>query len=455
MLDSFQSDLLKIERTKKPIRGSLAVAGSSNQVTKAIMASLLTDDDVHLHQTPRVEERQSVLKLLQSLGGKVDELDSHSLKLNANELNQFEVPKDLSKRNRISVLSLPGLLHRFGQASLPKELGGDQIGSRPVNFHLDALQKMGAICEEEADVYNLSIPNGLKGVCLNLPFPSVMTTENVLLAASVAKGRSVIQNAAIEPEVLALVRMLQTMGADISYTSNRTFVIEGQKSLRGTTCYLMPDRNEAVSYACLALATGGEILLENVKHEDIFSFLNLIQRMGGCFESRPEGMLVKSPGVEKLQGVFVEVEVPPGFMTDWQQPLMVLLTQAQGVSLVHETIFESRLNFTEDLVKMGAQITLYAKCLGEAPCRFKNQNHLHSAVVLGRTPLTGHSFHLRTDIRSGMALVIAGCIAQGQTFLSNAKELQRKYEDLVKKLNQLGVDAAWVKPSLSRRSSHS
>lgn len=424
------------------MRGSLKISGSSNQVTKAIIATILTDESVFLHNTPLVSERDSVLSLFEELGGTFEFLTDRSLRLNAKDIRLNQIPQFIAQKNRIAVLTLAPLLHRFGRVSLPKSLGGDVIGSRPVDFHLNALQKMGASLKETDDFYELFVQGELQGAFVTLPFPSVMTTETVLLASVKAKGRSVIQNAAIEPEVLALVRMLQTMGADITYTANRTFIVEGQKKMKGTTCYLIPDRNEAISYACLVLAAKGEVFLEGLSHEMLFSFLNVIQRMGAEFEVTPQGLYIRR--YQDLKGVFVETEVHPGFMTDWQQPFSTVLTQAQGVSLVHETIFESRLSYTEDLVKMGANINLYSKCLGEAPCRFKNRNHLHSAVIIGPTPLEGQSFHLRTDIRSGMALVIAGAVAKGITFLSNIQELERKYENLLGQLNHLGVDASWV-----------
>jgi UDP-N-acetylglucosamine 1-carboxyvinyltransferase len=310
-----------------------------------------------------------------------------------------------------------------------------------VGFHVKGLAEMGAHVETTDDAYHFSVDEGgLHGAHLVLPFPSVMTTEHLIMTATRARGRTVIENAATEPEIIELVKMLQLMGADIMVDAHRTIVVQGVKRLKGCEIQCMVDRNQAVSFACAALATGGDVLLGGVGHEPIYSFLNFIQRMGAEFEVTPEGVRVSAPRGKPLAATHVEVEVHPGFMTDWQQPFTVLFTQAQGTSVLHETIFESRLGYTRFLSEMGANITLFAKCLGEVPCRFRGRNHIHSAIVQGPTPLTAGEFQLPTDIRAGMCLVVAGLVAQGTTVLSNIQELQRKYDHLVQKLGALGAD---------------
>jgi UDP-N-acetylglucosamine 1-carboxyvinyltransferase len=234
------------------------------------------------------------------------------------------------------------------------------------------------------------------------------------------------------------------MGADITINANRTYVIQGVAKLKGCEIRIMPDRNEAVSFACAALATAGDVLLQKIPHDPLYSFLNYIQRMGAEFKVNSEGIYITSPKGKRLQQSHIEVEVHPGFMTDWQQPFMVLFTQANGISILHETIFEDRLGYTEYLNKMGANINLFSTCLGEVPCRFKNKNHIHSAIIHGPTPLQGGNFKLPTDIRAGMCLVIAGLVASGTTLLSNIQELQRKYDNIVEKLNNMGGDVTLV-----------
>jgi UDP-N-acetylglucosamine 1-carboxyvinyltransferase len=436
-----QSNVMEIRGGRRLTGGKVAVAGSSNQVTKCIIASLLTDEEVVVSGAPEVNERKVVLELFEFLGGRVDELDEHTLRLSARGVNQPRIPAELCRKNRISVLSAGPLLHRFREVVIGSALGGDQIGRRPVDFHLKGLEEMGAQVETVGNNYHFRVGDaGLHGAHLKLPFPSVMTTEHLVMTATIARGRTVIENAATEPEIIELVKMLQKMGADIMVDAHRTIVVQGVPKLKGCELRCMVDRNQAVSFACAALATGGDVLLEGVGHDPIYSFLNYIQRMGAEFRVSAEGVRVSAP--RPLTATHIEVEVHPGFMTDWQQPFTVLFTQATGTSVLHETIFEDRLGYTRFLSQMGANITLFAKCLGEVPCRFRGRNHIHSAIIQGPTKLSAGSFELPTDIRAGMCLVAAGLVAQGTTRLSNIHELQRKYDHLVQKLCALGADVS-------------
>jgi UDP-N-acetylglucosamine 1-carboxyvinyltransferase len=438
--------IMEIRGGQRLSGGRVEVAGSSNQVTKCIIASLLTDEDVIVEAAPEVNERKMVADLFQFLGGTVEELDHSTLKLNARGVNCNTIPQELCRRNRISVLTAGPLLHRFRELTIANTLGGDQIGRRPVDFHIKGLQEMGAEIEMTPEAYHFKVgPAGLHGAHLTLPFPSVMTTEHLIMTATLAKGRTVIENAATEPEIIELVKMLQRMGADIMVDAHRTIVVQGVPKLNGCHLRCMVDRNQAVSFACAALATGGDVLLAGVTHDSIYSFLNHIQRMGADFTVTNEGVRVAAP--RPLQASHIEVEVHPGFMTDWQQPFMVLFTQAAGTSVLHETIFEDRLAYTQFLVQMGANINLFRKCLGELPCRFRGRNHVHSAIIQGPTPLHAGEFVLPTDIRAGMCLVVAGLVASGVTRLANIQELERKYDHLVQKLCALGADVSVVSPS--------
>lgn len=430
----------------KPLKGgAIDVSGSSNQVTKCIIASLLTDEDIIIKDAPLVDERLNVEALVKRLGANVEHLDDETIRINSKNLNCHDIPKEICEQNRISILTVGPLLHRFKKVRIYGALGGDKIGKRPVNFHLNALKQMGAVVEEDGNYYNISVGDeGLSGAHIVLPFPSVMTTENILISAAKANGRTIIENAAIEPEVFELAKMLQKMGADIRFTPNRTILVQGQPTLKGCELRCMIDRNHAVSFALAALATGGDVLLRKVTHESVFSFINFIQGMGAKFKINSEGLYVEAPNKNAFKSAHIEVDVHPGFMTDWQQPFMVLFTQASGMSILHETVFENRLGYTDFLNEMGAQITLTNACLGETPCRFKNRNFVHSAMVHGPTPLEGRDFVLPTDIRAGKCLVIAGLVAQGTTNLENVKELSRKYDNLVPKLQQMGADISMV-----------
>ena len=433
--------ILRINGGKALKGGVVSIAGSSNQVTKCIIAALLTDDDVLVRNVPDVDERFSIEELFRHLGGAIAHVDHDVIRLNARSVDRTSIDRNFCQKNRISILCAGPLLHRFGKVSLHGVFGGDKIGKRPVNFHIDGLAKMGARVEYEEGVYHLSVEGkGLEGAHIVLPYPSVMTTENLLITATRAHGRTIIENAAIEPEVIELTKMLQKMGADITWDAHRTFIVEGVDLLRGCEHECMFDRNQAVSFAVAALATGGDVLLKNVTHDPVYTFLNFVQRMGARFRFDDDGLFIKACRPEELKGTHIEVDVHPGYMTDWQQPFMVLFTQANGISVLHETVFEERLQYTEFLNRMGARISLSSKCLGELPCRYKNKNYVHSAIIQGATPLTGCNFRLPTDIRAGMCLVIAGLVASGETRLANIREIQRKYDNLVPKLNEMGAD---------------
>lgn len=436
---------LRIVGGKKLSGGQISIAGSSNQVTKCIIASMLTDEPVLIKGAPDVDERKIVEGLYRYLGGEVITHDTDVIEVCAKTMDKWAISEEICRKNRISILCAGPLLKRFGKVSFFGALGGDKIGRRPVDFHIQGLEMMGAHVERTGNQYHLSVNElGLHGAHISLPFPSVMTTENLLIAATIARGRTIIENAAIEPEIFELCLMLQKMGADITQTPNRTFIIEGVKNLNGCELRCMFDRNQVVSFAAAALATGGDVLIENVSHGPVFSFLNFIQRMGAEFNVSSKGLFVKAPSSRALKGVHIEVEVHPGFMTDWQQPFMVIFTQALGVSILHETVFEERLGYTSYLNEMGANISLSSKCLGESPCRFRNHNFVHSAIIQGPTPLHGHDFALPTDIRAGKCLVIAGLAAEGVTQLSNIHELTRKYDNLVPKLQAMGGDIELV-----------
>ncbi|MEW5851267.1 MAG: UDP-N-acetylglucosamine 1-carboxyvinyltransferase [Myxococcota bacterium] len=436
-----KESIIEINGGRRLTGGRVSVAGSSNQVTKSIIAALLTNEDVLIKGAPEVNERKMVEELFAFLGGRVEHVDTATVRLNARGVTTANIPDDLCRRNRISVLAAGPLLHRFREVSIANTLGGDKIGKRPVDFHVKGLQEMGAHVETEGGRYQFSVgEEGLHGAHIVLPFPSVMTTEHLIMTATLARGRTIIENAATEPEIIELVKMLQKMGADIMVDAHRTFVIQGVQKLKGCELRCMVDRNQAVSFACAALATGGNVLLEKVPHDPVYSFLNYIQRMGAEFRVNSEGVYVSAPAGRPLTGTHIEVEVHPGFMTDWQQPFMVLFTQASGVSVLHETIFEDRLAYTRFLTDMGANITLFSRCLGEVPCRFRGRNHVHSGIIQGPTELHARDFKLPTDIRAGMCLVVAGLVARGTMRLSNIQELQRKYDNLVPKLQNMGAD---------------
>jgi UDP-N-acetylglucosamine 1-carboxyvinyltransferase len=423
-------------RGGKPLSGRVRIAGAKNAASKMMIASLLTDEEVVLENCPQIEEISITSEICSAVGAHVRREGSQTT-LHTAKITDTKVA-GLSRANRISILALAPLLHRAGRAEVPT-VGGDAIGPRPVNFHLEALRQMGAEIEELPHAYRATVPKGgLHGVPIVLPYPSVMATETIILAGALATGRTRIENAATEPEIVDLVKLLQRMGAIIEFGANRVITVDGVHKLHGASYAIMPDRMEAASWANVAIATDGEILVEGARQDEMMKFLNTIRRIGADYEVGPEGISFKR-GAGGLYGIELETDTYPGFMTDWQQPTVVTLTQAKGISVVHETVYEDRFGYTEDLLRMGADVAVFAKCLGELQCRFKNRSQRHSAVIIGPKQLHGAKVEI-PDIRAGMAQVIAALVAEGESELAGVHHLERGYEQLWNKLRAVGAD---------------
>jgi UDP-N-acetylglucosamine 1-carboxyvinyltransferase len=424
----------------KPLKGRVDLKGAKNLVTKAMVAALLGETPSTLLDVPHISDVEVVERLLNLHGVTI----THNPKTGDMTLDPSNVEQarivDIDAHagsSRIPILFCGPLLHRLGEAFIPG-LGGCEIGDRPVDFHFDVLRQFGAVIEKLPTGTRLSAPDGLVAAKINLPYPSVGATEQVLLSATTAKGLTELRGAAIEPEIIDLIAILQKMGAIISVDTDRVIRIEGVKQLKGYTHKALFDRNEAASWAAAALATKGDIFVGGAKQIEMMTFLNTYRKVGGEFEIEPAGIRFYHPGSE-LQPVVIETDVHPGFMTDWQQPLVVALTQAQGLSIVHETVYENRFGFTEALVKMGAQIQIYRECLGGNPCRFGQRNFNHSAVISGPTPLRGADIRV-PDLRGGFSHVVAALAAEGTSNVSNVQLISRGYERFIDKLQDLGAD---------------
>lgn len=415
------------------LRGSVELSGAKNAASKMMIASMLTDEEVVLENVPLQQETAITKELIEMIGGTVVN-DGHTFRLQTKTVDKFELLNQ-SRKNRVSVLALAPLLHRRGEAFVPA-VGGDQIGPRPVNWHLQALETMGAQIEETPEGYRAIASHGLVGALIELSYPSVGATETSILSGVLAKGRTVIRNAAIEPEIVELVKMLQKMGAIIEIGAAREISIIGVSKLHGCSARVMPDPIEAASYACIALGTHGDVFVKDAVHENLIPFLNTVRRIGGEYEVRDDGIRFWAP--KDFTGIEIETDTYPGFRTDWQQPLVVVLTQAKGTSVMHETVMESRFGYAEALKSMGADITLFSNCLGELPCRFKGRNYKHSAVVNGPTALKCARIEV-PDIRAGLAFMVAALIAEGTSVLSGIEHLDRGYERLQEKLAGLGA----------------
>jgi UDP-N-acetylglucosamine 1-carboxyvinyltransferase len=426
----------------KPLVGRVDLKGAKNLVTKAMVAALLADTPSVLKDVPKISDVEVVSRLLELHGVTIDFADNGDMKLDPRGVKQARMV-DIDAHagsSRIPILFCGPLLHQLGEAFIP-DLGGCHIGDRPVDFHLDVLRNFGAVIEKSPNGTRMSAPNGLHGAKVNLPYPSVGATEQVLLTSVRAKGLTELSGAAIEPEIMDLIAILQKMGAIISVDTDRVIRIEGVETLSGYTHRALFDRNEAASWAAAALTTGGNIFVGGAKQLEMTTFLNVFRKVGGAFDIEDDGIRFYQAGAD-LHPVVIETDVHPGFMTDWQQPLVVALTQAKGLSIVHETVYENRFGFTEALVKMGAQIQIYRECLGGNPCRFGQRNFYHSAVISGPTPLTGADIVV-PDLRGGFSHMVAALAAKGVSNVSNVQLISRGYEHFLDKLGSLGADFSY------------
>jgi len=422
-----------------PLVGDLEVRGAKNLVSKAMVAALLAEGPCVLRNVPEISDVKVVSGLLELHGVKIDSTDNDGeLLLDPTNVEQAHVA-DIDAHagsSRVPVLLCGPLLHRLGEAFIP-DLGGCRIGERPINYHLDVLRQFGADVQKRPEGLRLTAPHGLHGAKVQLPFPSVGATEQVLLTAVRAQGVTELSNAAVEPEIIDLICVLQKMGAIISVETDRVIKIEGVDHLGGYEHTAIPDRIEAGSWACAALATRGDVYVRGAQQQPMMPFLNVFRKVGGAFTIDDEGIRFWHPG-GPLRSLVLETDVHPGFMTDWQQPLVVALTQTSGLSIVHETVYENRLGFTEALAEMGAVIQLYRECLGGSPCRFGRANFRHSAVVSGPTPLRGAEITV-PDLRGGFSYLIAALAAEGTSKVHGIDLIYRGYERFSDKLDALGA----------------
>ena len=437
-------EILKITGGK-PLKGYVKAAGAKNAMTKLLVASLLSDKRCRFYNVPNIGDVEVTVALCQEIGMEVEwDREAGFMEVITRELKTSYIPQRFSGANRIPILMIGALLGRTEEDIIVPTVGGCPIGARAVNFHIEALQQLGASIEyrgmKKEGAYFAHAHNGLKGTIITLPYPSIGATENTILAGVTAKGITIIKNAAIEPEVVELILFLQKLGAIITLDVDRTIRIQGTRRFYEVEHTVIPDRIEAASWGMAAISSKGRVFVEGAQHYNMVTFLNKIREIGGGFDIKSNGIEFYYDG--PIQGgLHLETDVHPGFMTDWQQPFVVLLTQASGSSVVHETVYENRFGYTEVLNSMGADITLFRQCLGGKECRFASQSFCHSLIVKGVSPLVAKDITV-PDLRAGFAYVMAAALASGTSHISGLNFLDRGYENLTKKLQDLGVDAS-------------
>ncbi|MFN8011011.1 MAG: UDP-N-acetylglucosamine 1-carboxyvinyltransferase [Holophagaceae bacterium] len=416
-----------------PLRGRIRVSGAKNAALPCIAAALLTGETLTLRNLPAVADIRTMLKVLEALGCAVDSAADEagfelSAAITAAAVGQGDLraPYDLVKTMRASILVLGPLLARFGKASVSLP-GGCAIGARPVNMHLEGLERMGAQISIEKGYVEAHVPAGrLKAIDHTFDKVSVGATENLLMAATLAEGSTHLRNAAVEPEIGDLARLLKSMGADIEGLDTPTLTVHGVERLHGCEHAVIPDRIEAGTYLCAVAAACGDVVLDRVAPEDLRALIDLLERTGCVLTERagqdgPQLRIQREHG-QKLRAKDVTTAPHPAFPTDLQAQVMAVLTQASGISVIRETIFENRFQHAMELERLGANLRIDGAM----------------AIVAGPAPLTGCTV-MATDLRASAALVIAGLVASGETVVDRIYHLDRGYAGIDRKLQGVGA----------------
>jgi UDP-N-acetylglucosamine 1-carboxyvinyltransferase len=416
-------------RGGKPLRGKITISGAKNAALPLMTASLLSDEPLVLHNLPHLVDISTMISLLAQHGVDVKMAGDHPnggatgqvISLTGSGIDNTTAPYDIVRKMRASVLVLGPLLARIGEAkvSLP---GGCAIGTRPVDYHIQAMEALGAEIEIADGYMDAKAPKGLRGGTVTFPRVSVGATENVLMAAALAKGVTVVNNAAKEPEVTDLANCLVAMGAKIDGIGTTTLTITGVDRLHGAEYSVMPDRVEIATYAMAAAITDGDVELVGARADLMEAAIDSLRQAGVLIEETKDGLHVKRAG-ERLHAVDVTTQPYPGFPTDMQAQMMALLSVADGASIITETIFENRFMHVPELSRLGADIQV------------KGSN----AVVRGTENLNGAEV-MATDLRASVSLVLAGLAAEGETLINRVYHLDRGYERLEEKLSRCGGD---------------
>lgn len=407
-----------------PLRGTVPISGAKNAVLKLMAAAVLCDEPCTISNAPRIADVAYQLESLRDLGAHADWSGPHELRIWAERLDWLFVPLEAAQRLRSSFILLGPLLARAGKVIIPNP-GGDRIGRRPVTVHVDGLRALGAEVTYKNGYYFASAPHGLRGSEMRLAEASVTGTENILMAAVLAEGRTVLRNAAAEPEVDNLIEFLCAMGGRVKRdpADAHTIVVDGvpRGTLRGARVEVIPDRIEAGSFAVAAAITGGELLLEGARADHLGAFLDVCRITGIQAVAEAGGLRVA--GEPPFNPVHIRTQIYPGFATDLQAPFSLVLVQADGVSVIEETLYEDRFDYAEELKRMGANVWVAGP---------------HRAVFDGPCPLRGTEATIR-DLRAGATLVLAALAAEGESRISGIEHVKRGYEDLVGKLSAIGA----------------
>jgi UDP-N-acetylglucosamine 1-carboxyvinyltransferase len=411
--------------------GEVTVSGAKNAALKMIAAALLAPGRTTLRNVPRIRDVETMLAVLDVLGVETG-FEGNTLTVDAGEVHSYTAPYDLVRQMRASIVVLGPLVARFGEAEVSAP-GGCNLGLRKFNFHLDGLRALGAEIDLDHGFIKATAPGGLRGAEVNFEYPSVTATENVMMAAVLARGTTVIENGAREPEVVTLADLLNRMGASVFGAGTGRIVIEGVEELSPADFSVMGDRVEAGTFVMATAATGGDVTVKGVEPDHLKMELPKLREMGVDLATVGDGVRVRVEDPAALGSVNVSTLPFPGFATDLQAQMMVLMTQTSDAGIITENVYENRLQVAEELNRMGAGIDLFGG---------------HRALVKGPKRLSG-TIVQSPDLRGGAALVMAGLVAEGTTIVDGARHVLRGYEDFEEKLTGLGASVAFgTEPAL-------
>jgi len=402
------------------LKGEVEIQGYKNSAGAVLAACLLSNEKSMIDNLPLCSDVLNEIEILKKMGAKINWLSKRKIEIDPENIDPEKIPEDLFQKMRISVLFIGPLLAKFKKLKVPHP-GGDKIGLRPITTHLEAFEEFGIKVKERGGFYYFEAPKKLKGKRIVLREFSVTATENLMMLAAKAEGKTKIEIAAAEPQVQDLGRFLEKMGVKIKGLGTHTIEIEGRKKLKGAEFKISPDLIEAATFFVAFAITGGEGEIKNVNPEHLSIFLKKMKEIGVNFEVKNKEIFVKKS--RNLKATKIQVLPYPGFLTDLQPLASVLLTQAEGKSLIHEPLYENRFQYLHELRKMGADIEI---------------TDPHRAIIFGKTQLIGNKIN-STDIRSGAALVLAALAAKGESVIEGIEQIDRGYENFDGKLRKLGA----------------
>lgn len=422
------------------LHGRINVSGAKNVALKALVAACLTEEEVIIRNVPLISDVTVMVAIIKELGGEVT-IDDHEMRVRVEEFKKSKISLDQASHIRTSSMFLAPLLIRTGKAIIPNP-GGCRIGARPIDRTIEGLIQMGAkIDYQSEDGYFHAEARGLNGIDYHFEKNTHTGTETLIIAAVLAKGKTTLINAAAEPEIDELIDLLNAMGAKIKRVEERRIEIEGVSSLHGATVAIRPDRNEIVTFAVAAYVTKGDITVTGAEKESLSAFLNQLDQVGAKYELREDAIRFYADG--DLKAASVTTEPHPGFMTDWQAPWAVLMTQAQGESMIHETVFSNRFGYVNELRKMGAKIKFFNPEVKDPKALYnfdpdENGNMSHAIIISGPTRLHDAVVTI-SDLRAGASLVLAALAGNGETAIHGVSLIDRGYESFEERLRSLGA----------------